>query len=462
MKKTNFLALLALTAVMLTTGCNQTSSSEDVATSEDSIISVDSTTTNPETTTSDSTTTPVVALGKVQNIKYEEGVLSFDPVENATGYDVTITRGEEEQYQDRISKTTLNIEALGLEGNLTVSVYAYNKDVIGETSTFDFTVLSLFGEVIIEAEDNLYNFGTGKEQSNFRNNIQANAGAYVGGIDDCGQGIYINYLSPVAGTFDFDLYYTTGMPTSRNDVRVNNAYADTFECTVNTGWGGDTYNAEKATISITLNEGWNTISVMKNGVESNNWGNYTELDYFVINGNGEEYNASDLEDYGLLNPVMRLEAEMGSPRKKQDSLFTCKNPCIVENETQKYSNGFLMGGIEQTNDGVEWHFFSDVAAKFEVTIGYACGEFEGSTLPKPQFVVTPEAIALSRSADFADYESVVLDGLSYTGWNNVAVSTTTVEIEVEVGENFIYCLKGADSGIFQLDYADLELVEIYE
>ena len=189
--------------------------------------------------------------------------------------------------------------------------------------------------------------------------IHAGEVAYVGGLDDAGQGVYINYLCPVAGTFAFDAYYCMdevgGFKTAHNDVWVNGEYQTRLDFTELTGWGGDKFNAAKTTAEITLKKGWNTISVMKNGDASDNWGGFAELDYFVINGNGDKYNADDLVQYGVSPSAYRLEAEMGSPRRKnpENNLYECKNPAIAGGGEFTYSNNFLLGNIESNYDGVE-------------------------------------------------------------------------------------------------------------
>lgn len=405
-------------------------------------------------------------LTEVGDISYSDGVISYGEVADAEGYNVTFTHSGEVVYEDKIEDTAIDVESLGLEGNLTMKISAYTSKNTGPEVSFDFTVLSTFGDVIIEAEDHLANFGTGKDQSNFRNNSLAHKGAYVGGIDDAGQGVYINYLCPVAGTFDFDAYYCMdevgGFKTAHNDVWVNGEYQTRLDFTEITGWGGDRFDAAKTTSQITLKQGWNTISVMKKGDASDNWGGFAELDYFVIKGTGEKYNVDDLTDYGARPAAYRLEAEMGSPRRKNpaNNLYECKNPAILSGGDFKYSNDFLLGNIESNYDGVEWHFNSPVKAKYRVKIAYASGEFEGSKKAAPSFLVSQEQVAMFRNADFDDMQKATFENLPYTGWNNVTVADGYVEIVLEQGKNFIYCLKldSVDSGIFQIDYIDLEFV----
>lgn len=402
-----------------------------------------------------------VKLDKVKNVDYNDGILSYDEVQNAEGYDVLFTRDGETLYEDKIQDTAIDVESLGLEGKITFTVNAYKGNKKGEKTQYEFTALSTFGDVIFEAEDNLYNFGTGKAQSNFRNNTMAHKGAYVGGLDDAGHGVYINYLCPFDGKYDFTAYYLRESELAHHDVWVNGEYQTKFVYTENTGWGGATFNPANVTVEISLKKGWNTISVMKNGDASDNWGAFAELDYFVLSGNKQKYDAQELiATYGEKPAYYRLEAEMGSPRKKDadSGLYMCKNPCIKANEGDNYSNGFLMGGVENTFDGVEWHFNSPVKAKYSIKIAYAAGSFDGSKPPRPSFVVTQEEVTPSKNVDFYNYEITTMNPLAYTGWNNVVVAEQSVEITLEKGKNFIYCIKLEESGFFQIDYCDLTFI----
>lgn len=53
-----------------------------------------------------------------------------------------------------------------------------------------------------------------------------------------------------------------------------------------------------------------------------------------------------------------------------------------------------------------------------------------------------------------------IKGLANTGWNKVTPTATTASITLEAGENYLYCLKAADSAIYQLDYVDLSFVSV--
>ena len=405
-----------------------------------------------------------VKLPDIENITYVDGILSFDPVKGAKSYEFVFSHKNEEVYRDKLNVTSLDVESLGLEGNIDLVLTAYCKNGKSDPANFQFTVLTVFDEVIFEAENYLYNFGTGKTNSNFRNNPLAHNGAYVGGLDDAGHGIYIDYLCPFEGDFEVESYYcyhqTSAITKAHHDIWVNGVYQAGFEYTVDTGWGGASFDPAMTTATIHLLKGWNTISVMKNGDSSDNWGDYAEIDYLRLIGNQQEYNIDDLDQYGVRPSKYRLEAEMGSPRKKFESgLYQCKNPCIVEDNDHKYSNGFIMGNIENKYDGVEWHFNSPVAAKYRIQISYASGIFDGSRQARPTFIVTPLAIGLQKNVDFGDYEAQQMDALPYTGWNVPTVAEQTFDIELIQGDNFIYCLLMEGSGFFQIDYCDLTFIE---
>lgn len=442
--KKNVLKTMIISSLVLLSGCGVNSS-------------------NSNTASNGVSSSIKATLPAVTNVKFEDGIISFDAVEGAEGYKIKFTQNGELLYEDKISETTIDTESLGFEGEIEFEVSAYAGDEVGVTSKLTFVALSVFGDVIFEAEDYLANYGTGKAQCNYRNNPSAHNGAYVGGIDDAGQGIYINYLCPVAGTFTFECWYTTDMPVAHDDVWVNGVFQARYDFTEKTGWGGATYEAAKAEVQITLEQGWNTIAVYKNGDSSDNWGSFVELDYFVLKGDGSKYNSSELKTFGETPEWFRLEAEMGSPRRKNvgSGTYECKNPAIVEKNGKKFSNGFILGNIENNYDGVEWQFHSEVKGKYEVKIAYAAGQFEGSKPAAPSFVTTQTEVGLTRNVDFLDYDIKTIENLPYSNWDDIVVAEQTVEIELEQGKNFIYCLllDKVNCGIFQIDYIDIRLVE---
>ena len=409
-------------------------------------------------------TKPQIKLGSVEGFAYEDGVLSFNAVEGATAYEFTFTHKGELIYKDTLDVTSLDVESLGLEGSIDLTVVAKCDGGASDPASYKFTVLSTFDVAVFEAENYLYNFGTGKANSNFRNNPQASNGAYVGGLDDAGHGIYINYLCPFEGDFKVESTYcyqrTSEITEAHHDVWVNGTYQTQFVYTTETGWGGATFTPDVAETTIHLLKGWNTISIMKNGDSSDNWGDYAEIDLVTLYGNNEKYNIDDLEQYGERPAKFRLEAEMGSPRRKfPNGLYQCKNPCIKEHDDHKFSNGFLMGNLENKYDGVEWHFDSPVAAKYQISLCYASGVFDGSKKARPSFIVTQEFVGLQKNVDFLEHPIQQMEELEYTGWDNPTLAEQTFELELAQGDNFIYCLLMDNSGFFQIDYCDLVFIQ---
>lgn len=456
MKRLNVLLTIMAASTMILTNCSSpaTESKED-----SSILS----SLEPSSDIS-SEEVSVTKLASPTGFNYEDGILSFSEVEGASRYEYIFKHNEEVLYQDELDVTSLDVEALDLEGSIDLVVIAKNDVSESDPASYHFVVLAHFDEVMFEAENYLYNFGTGKANSNFRNNPLASNGAYVGGLDDAGHGIYINYLCPFDGEFEIESHYcyqsTSEIKEARHEIWVNGEYDSEFNYTEETGWGGATFNPATTSTKIHLKKGWNTISIMKNGTSVDNWGDFAEIDYLVLKGNDEEYNPDDLASYGLEPTTYRLEAEMGSPRKKYpNGLYQCKNPCIVQDDDHRYSNGFLMGGVENKYDGVEWHFNSLLKAKYSIKLAYAAGMFEGCKPAMPSFVVTQEEVGLQKNVDFLDHEIKQMDALEYTGWNNVKEAEQTFELVLEQGDNFIYCLLLGDSGFFQIDYCDLTFIE---
>ena len=84
--------------------------------------------------------------------------------------------------------------------------------------------------------------------------------------------------------------------------------------------------------------------------------------------------------------------------------------------------------------------------------------FNGSKQARPSFIVTQEEVTPAKSVDFYNYDIVTMNALDYTGWNKITVAEQSVEITLEKGKNFIYCVKLDESGFFQIDYCDLTFI----
>ena len=77
-----------------------------------------------------------VKLGQVTNIRFEDGILSFDEVKNAEGYNIKLTQNEEVLYEDKITDHQIDIDSLGLEGEIEFEISAFKGNTVGEVSTY--------------------------------------------------------------------------------------------------------------------------------------------------------------------------------------------------------------------------------------------------------------------------------------------------------------------------------------
>lgn len=406
------------------------------------------------------------SIGCITNLSFdpETGIISFDPLSDVDGYHVCFEMDGQLVIESDIGDTEIDINDLGLSGEIHFEVCGFVGTRRGKVSSLDFSLAKVMEDVVFEAEDYLANFGTGKgNNSNFRNNPLAHGGAYVGGIDDAGQGVFINYLCPIADRYELDLYYLCEEVPGHLSVYVNGTYSARYTCPKNTGYGGDgIFNPDLAKVFIDLEKGWNTIMVCKEGDATDNWGSFVEMDYFVLRSNGGTYLPGDMAEYGVEPPSWRLEAEMGSPRhkNKNNNVFECKNPCIKSHDEYQFSNGYLMGNLDSTYDGVEWQFNAKQAGKYEVTIAYATN-MDGCVASF--FTTEYEPVDLAHSADFKRMEASTISLPRTNGWDCVEVATATCEISLEYDKNYIYCINmnaSDDQGehIYQIDYIDIRFL----
>jgi len=384
-----------------------------------------------------------VTLDAPQNLQFVNGVISFDEVSGAEAYEIEITKEDAIVFNSTIDTTSYDTDGLGLEGSNTLSVVAVSNNGRSEAATLEIEVLIPEQDVILEAENGLIGFGD-KNNSTFRNNDLAHGGAYAGGIDNCGQGVHFEYYSYIAGVHDFEVYYTTGVIGSYHNIYVNGENQATAVYEENTGWGGiGSYNAAEVTVSISLNVGWNTIDIIKDGTSSDNpsYGGWAELDYFVIKGTGEEYNP---DDFIMGNPVYKLEGELGTQIKWNGDAWTTSNPAAY---SENASNHYIQGNIDAVGDGIEWHFSAPKTGTYRVELAYAHANTEGETFAT---FTTSE-----------DRTPIVMNlPVTNLGWGNPVVNSSTVDITLNAGDNFIYCKKGEGSQSFQVDYITLSLIEM--
>lgn len=285
-------------------------------------------------------------------------------------------------------------------------------------------------DALVEAETGLIN------QNMYRENSLAHGGAYVGAIDNCGQGVQIDFYSYIPGAHDFEIYYTTGSPNSYHNVYVNGEYSAKAVYSVNTGWGAEnSYNPSSVTVSINLDEGWNRIAVIKDGISSDNpaYGGWAELDYFVIKGTGNDY--VPLES-GPVFTSTKLEGELAKVNNSGDAAAYNANA----------SNHYTQGGINATGQGVDIWANIAQAGTYRVQIAYSHTNGDN------------QSIASIRVNEETIMQTIALPYTGGKAWNDPVLAPDEIEIVLNYGRNHIYVTREDDSNWFTIDCLVLTLI----
>ena len=156
-----------------------------------------------------------------------------------------------------------------------------------------------------EAEEYVYD-GTRVKVSP---NTAASGGYMVADINDCGQGIGFAHYAPVAGTYTLEIAYWTGSAGSKHGVYVDGIKQATAIYSTATGWANGVIEAAKLEVEVNLNKGYNSISLIKDGIESDNptYGGWAQVDYVEVKG-GHTYNPYE---QSYVNYSIKIEAELG-------------------------------------------------------------------------------------------------------------------------------------------------------
>ncbi|MDR0832519.1 MAG: hypothetical protein LBM99_06450 [Bacillales bacterium] len=266
---------------------------------------------------------------KVLTVLSSEG--TFNSIDNGNGtisFSVVLIGIPEAQWGREIG---ISIISNGVElGSTTANFASVSNVILGSDATLTPVqrgILDTIGthadrEQLFEAEDLINN------TNHVRGNPLAHGGYYIGGIDNYGQGVSLNYYAFSAGTREFKVAYTTDSNATKYNVLVNGSFSANLENLLKTGWGAEGfYEPKVATVTITLTAGWNRISVIKNDIFDDN---YIELDYFIVGGNNAglyPYTTPELTSF-------RVEGEM------------CKSSGGAPANHGSLSNWFAQGGIE--------------------------------------------------------------------------------------------------------------------
>ncbi len=335
MKKS--LLVLAVAALMVT-GCNKTVKVSD--SSQESIIASEVDDSSSEETT----------LGKVTNLQYNNGVISFTGVSGATDYLLIIKLGNVVKHQKGYATTSIDISSLELEGgHYNASVTARKGNLTSEPATLEFKVLHVDRDLILEAEDGLLDM-----DRNYSADPDAHGGAYGLAFNDCGQGMYFRYFAFEAGARNITVRYSTGSPNSYMTLFAN-SISYKVDYTENTGWFGDSKtSAEVVVENVTLLKGWNELYLIKNGSSTDNpaYGGWAQVDYIKVAGTGKTF---DLDEVDMSANRYQLEAEMAHwhyADENQRPVDTVKNWSV-----DTFSLGFGLGEINAVGDGAKFSIY---------------------------------------------------------------------------------------------------------
>lgn len=334
-------------------------------------------------------------------------VLTFDEVTNAKQYVIDIYSGSEKVETLTVTTNSCDLTGKVPAGRYTVKVKAKCVDVLSEEASLDVNVLVIDGDVILEAEDAVLN-GTG----NVRENAALHGGKYVGGIDDCGQGLYFRYFAYEAGERTIEVYYATGNAGSFMGVYVNGTKQGNATFATATGWlGNDQTTTAKADVSVTFVQGWNEIYLVKDGTDSDTpaYGGNGEIDYIKVKGTGKGFDVATVDKSAS---SYKLEAECAAWHWADAN----NRPSNWKNDGG-FSQDFGLGNISAEGDGVKFRFRVSETGTYTLRLAYS-----GSG-----------SVNVKVSVNGGDAVDHTLTGASGS-WNNVALDTAGYSVQLTAGE----------------------------
>ncbi len=304
----------------------------------------------------------VTALDTPTGFAYTDGKITFGAVKFATSYSVEISKGQTVVKSDSITAAEYDITALNLAaGKYEISVVAAYKAVKSEKATFEFNVLAVDTDVLLEAEDAVLN----------KNHISvdgvAHGGAYALGIDDCGQGLYFRYYAYEAAEKTVEVIYSTANAGSFMKFYVNGAYRKDVVFSENTGWFGDSKTSATASVKLNFAQGWNEIYLVKIGTAADTpaYGGNAQIDYIKIIGSGKAY---DTAEFNMRSNSYKLEAECAQWHWADASM----RPTNWEGNVN-LSMGYALGEINAVGDGVKFNFKVAESGTYKIQLAFGGG-----------------------------------------------------------------------------------------
>lgn len=281
-------------------------------------------------------------------------------------------------------------------------------------------------DVRLEAEDG----SLGATNLSIKENVLASEGKYIGGLNDCAQGLFFIHYAPVGGEHDVEIAYFTDQPGSKHELLVNGE-ATSIVYEENTGLGDEITKVGIVTVKANFNQGYNTISLSKKGEQWDKpaYGGYAEVDYIEIKGTQETFDKEALK-YEINE--LKIEAELGK-------INSSALPVPIDGNA---SNGYVVGEINEVGNGAEFHFNFPVSGKYELKIAY--GKDAGArpidiTLDEQNFTYSLE-----------DYDG--------QAWNNFHLSNVAATFDLTKGNHTLKIARGENSNWFCFDYIVLTKV----
>ena len=327
---------------------------------------------------------------KVANLKFAEGVLSFDAVEGYKEYKVVLSQNNEVLLSKVIRETSLEVPVT-IHGDVLAQVFVKKGFFVAPEAAS----LSINPDMVIDKDVKLEAELATIGEKHYSVDSRASGGAYALGFDQCGEGLYFRYYAFEAGEREVEICYSTGVANSKMELRANNEAPVVVTFTENTGWFGDSGVSATVKATATLSKGWNNIYLIKNGTDADNYGGWVQIDYMVVKGTLKEFDSSTLSD--LVCNSYKLEAESGNWRISYSR---------VPQMNGDFSIAFL-GDQDTEGDGVTYKFYVDQAGTYKVQ--FFCG---GESSRKVSITVNNDKI----TDEGQNYYTLTTGA----GWNAVA------------------------------------------
>ena len=281
-------------------------------------------------------------------------------------------------------------------------------------------------DVLLEAEDAVLN------PNHVSLDAVAHGGKYALDFNDCGQGMYYRYYAYEAGERTVKVAYATGQENSYMTLFVNGQNGVRVDFNEVTGWFGDYKTTAIATVTVTVNQGWNELYLIKNGTESDNYGGYAQIDYIVVKGTGEDYTG---QTFDRTVYSYKFEAETAEWH------WANANTRPTNWSSDGFSLGYGLGDMNAAGDGVKFTFVAKSTGTYKVRLAYGQkGDVQ---------------VNVYINVELVNENQVLSNGT--TEWYDVQLDNSGITVELIEGQT--YTIDFQQAGAWYVpDYLLLELV----